>query len=222
MSGLTVACCVALLATASSAIAGRQTPGPPAQTLTLTRLVDPKTRVEVNGGLVQLALHGLIRFDSLADLFPYIDDQSGRWTFATAQERQAFGDDLLQRGVESRIVSMQTELPLEIVLTHTRSEVGTAVDGLYTGGALVFKGRHWQASVKTYREAFLRVRDRWSTSLNFIGPVVRAIRSWTRRVHVSSIKSITFLSLRTTWLHPRAAGARGPAAASATGTACFQ
>lgn len=166
VSGLTVAGCVALLATASSAIAGRQTPGPPAQTLTLTRLVDPITRVEVNGRLVQLALHGLIRFDSLADLFPYIDEQSGRWTFATAQERQAFGDDLLRRGVESRIVSMQTELPLEIVLTHTRSEVGTAVDGLYTGDALVFKGRHWQGSVKTYREAFLRVRDRWSTSLN--------------------------------------------------------
>ncbi len=44
------------------------------------------------------------------------------------QERQAFGDDLLRRGVESRIVSMETELPLELVLTHTRTEVGAAVD----------------------------------------------------------------------------------------------
>ena len=68
-AGLTVACCVALLATASSAIAEGQAQGPAAQTLTLTRLVDPNTRVEVNGRLVQLALHGLIRFDSLADLF---------------------------------------------------------------------------------------------------------------------------------------------------------
>src|SRR4029453_13302041 len=115
VSGLTVACCVALLATASSAIAGRQTPGPPAQTLTLRRLVDPNTRGEVNGGVLHLALAGFIRFDSLADVFPYLDEQSGRWTFATAQERQTFGDDLLQRGVESRIVSMQTDLPLGVV-----------------------------------------------------------------------------------------------------------
>jgi hypothetical protein len=62
---------------------------------------------------------------------------------------------------------METELPLEIVLTHTRSEVGAAVDGLHTAvPSLVFKGRNWQASVQTYRAAFLRVRDRWSTSLN--------------------------------------------------------
>jgi hypothetical protein len=135
--------------------------------LTLARLVDPATRVEVNGRLVPFALHALVRFETVADLFTYIDEQAGRWAFATAQERQAFGDNLLQRGVESRIVSMETELPLEIVLTHTRSEVGAAVDGLHTAvPSLVFKGRNWQASVQTYRAAFVRVRDRWSTSLN--------------------------------------------------------
>jgi hypothetical protein len=139
----------------------------PDRPLTLARLVDPAIRVEVNSRLVQVALYGLLRFDTLADLFTYIDEQSGRWTFATAQERQAFGDDLLQRGVESRVVSMQTELPLEIVLTHTRSEVAAAVDALHTADAsILFRGRHWQASVETYREAFLRVRERWSTSLN--------------------------------------------------------
>ena len=52
--------------------------------------------------------------------------------------------------------------------------------------------------------------------------VIRAIRSWTRRVHVSSRKSITFLSLRRTWL-TRARPARvGPPQPPATGTACFQ
>ena len=122
--------------------------------------------MEVNGQTVQVALHGLIRFDSLADLFTHIDDQAGRWTFASAQERQAFGDALLQRAVESRIVSMRTELPLEVVLTHTRGEVGAAVEKRYTAEKTVFNGRHWQASVTTYRDAFLRVRDRWSTSLN--------------------------------------------------------
>ena len=135
--------------------------------LTLARLVDPTTRVEVNDRMVQLALHAVIRFDTLADLFTYIDREAGRWTFATATDRQAFGDDLLRRGVESRVVSMETELPLEIVLTHTRGEVGTAADAVHTADApLVFKGRNWQASAETYREAFLRVRDRWSTSLN--------------------------------------------------------
>ena len=167
LTGFALAGGVALLASVSSAIAGQVSTGRPVPPLTLARLVDPATRVEVNGQLVQFALHGLVRFDALADLFAYIDEQSGRWTFATARERQRFADDLLQRGVESRIVSMQTELPLEIVLTHTRSEVAAAVDALHTKDAgLIFNGRHWQASLETYREAFLRVRDRWSTSLN--------------------------------------------------------
>lgn len=159
--------CLAL-ACGRPAIAHAQPPAErAARPLTLARLVDPATRVEVNGRLVQLALHAVIRFDTLADLFTYIDGEAGRWTFATATDRQAFGDDLLRRGVESRIVSMETELPLEIVLTHTRSEVGTAADAVHTADApLVFKGRNWQASAETYREAFLRVRDRWSTSLN--------------------------------------------------------
>ena len=162
-----VVACVAL-ASGSPAIADDQaSPARPAVPLTLARRVDPATRVEVNGRRVRFALHGFVRFETLADLFTYIDEQAGRWTFATAQERQAFGDNLLQRGVESRIVSMETELPLEIVLTHTRSEVGAAVDGLHTADpSLVFRGRNWQASVQTYRAAFLRVRDRWSTSLN--------------------------------------------------------
>ncbi len=62
---------------------------------------------------------------------------------------------------------METELPLEVLLTHTRGEIDAAVNAVRTvDGALVFKGRNWNASVPTYREAFQRVRDRWSTSLN--------------------------------------------------------
>ena len=162
-----VVACVAL-ASGSPAIAdGQASPAPPAVPLTLARMVDPATRVEVNGRLVRFALHGFVRFETLADLFTYIDEQAGRWTFATAQDRQAFSDNLLRRGVESRLVSMETELPLEIVLTHTRSEVGAAVDALHTADpSLVFRGRNWQASVQTYRAAFLRGRDRSSTSLN--------------------------------------------------------
>ena len=165
---VTIAAACVALASQSPAIAKEQASLPrDAAPLTLARLVDPATRVEVNGRLVQFALHGFVRFETLADLFTYIDEQAGRWTFPTARERQAFGDNLLERGVESRIVSMETELPLEIVLTHTRSQVAAAVDTLHTAvPSLVFGGRNWQASVQTYRAAFLRVRDRWSTSLN--------------------------------------------------------
>ncbi len=162
-----IAALVCAAGISASTFAG-QTPAAPAPPpLTLARLVDPATRIDVNGRLVQLALHGLIRFNSLADGFAYIDTQAGRWSFTTAAERQAFGDDLLRRAVESRIVSMETELPLEVLLTHTRAEIDAAVNAVRPlDGALVFKGRNWNASVETYRAAFQRVRDRWSTSLN--------------------------------------------------------
>ena len=89
---------IPLLAVDNPAAAKDQEPARrPPRPLTLARLVDPSTRVEVNGRLVQVALHGLIRFETLADLFTYVDEQSGRWTFQTAQERQAFGDDQYQR-----------------------------------------------------------------------------------------------------------------------------
>lgn len=139
----------------------------PASRLTLRRLVDPASRVEVQGRLIRFALHALIRFDTLEDLFAHVDREAGRWQFDSPDARQAFADDLLRRGVESRIVSMETELPLEVVLTHTRDELERAVRGVSTRDApLVFKGRHWRLTTEVYREAFLRVRDRWSRSLN--------------------------------------------------------
>jgi hypothetical protein len=139
----------------------------PAPRLTLERLVHPDTRVHVGGRLISFALHGLIRFDSLAELFTYVDSQAGRWRFATAADRQAFGDDLLRRGVESRVVSMQTELPLEVLVTHTPGEIEEALGRVPRAARdAVFAGRYWTAHLETYRAAFLRVRDRWTTSLN--------------------------------------------------------
>jgi hypothetical protein len=139
----------------------------PSPRLTLRRLVDPTTRVEVQGRAVRFALHGLIYFDTLADLFAHVDGEAGRWRFPTDAARQAFADDLLRRGVESRVVSMETELPLEVILTHTRAELERAVAATATADApLVFKGRHWQLTPATYRDAFVRVRDRWAISLN--------------------------------------------------------
>ena len=60
---------------------------------------------------------------------------------------------------------METELPLELLLTHTRAEVEAAVAGV-TGEALVFSGRHWRLPVATDRDTFLAMRDRWARSLN--------------------------------------------------------
>jgi hypothetical protein len=164
----TVVALACLLHPIGSARAGEPQASPaPARPLTLARLADPATRVEIDGRLVTFAVRGLVRFDTLADLFTFIDGEAGRWSFPTATERQAFGDDLLRRGVESRIVSMATELPLELVLTHTAGEVAAAVEAVRPGDApVVFKGRHWQLTMPVYREAFLRVRERWSTSLN--------------------------------------------------------
>ena len=140
---------------------------PPATRLTLRRLVDPASRVEAQGRLIRFALHGLIRFDTLDELFAFIDNEAGRWQFDSPAARHAFAHGLLRRGVESRIVSMETELPLEIVLTHTRGELERAAAGVRTRHApLIFEGRHWQLTTDAYRDAFLRVRNRWSRTLN--------------------------------------------------------
>ena len=107
-------------ATAAAVADAAQTPA--SARLTLQRLVDPTTRIEAQGRLVRFALHGLVWFDTLDDLFAHVDREAGRWHFETAAARQAFANGLLQRGVESRVVSMDTVLPLEVVLTHTRAE----------------------------------------------------------------------------------------------------
>jgi hypothetical protein len=62
---------------------------------------------------------------------------------------------------------MDTELPLEILLTHTPDQLDRAVSALATrDAALVFKGSHWQLTADAYRDALRRVRERWSRSLN--------------------------------------------------------
>lgn len=135
--------------------------------VTLRQLVTPSARVEIQGRVVRFALHGLIYFDTLDDLFRHVDRETGRWQFDSAAARQAFGDGLLRRGVESRIVSMETELPLELLLTYTPAEIDAAVASLVVAGApSVFSGEHWQLSLAVYGDAFQRVRDRWSRSLN--------------------------------------------------------
>ncbi len=139
----------------------------PAPRLTLAQLVTPASRVEPQGRLVRFALHGLVFFDTLTELFQHIDGEAGRWRFESAAARQAFAEDLARRGIESRVVSMETELPLELLLTHTRGELDAAVTAAAGGAdAVVFEGKHWRLTAAVYRDAFARVRDRWSRSLN--------------------------------------------------------
>lgn len=149
----------------------------PGVRLTLQRLVDPETRVSIQGRLVRPALHALVRFDTLRDVFEHIDREAGRWTFDSPAARQSFAERLMRRGVESRIVSMDTELPLEILQTHTRDDIARAVNALgrrpasstpasAAGASIVFAGRHWQLTTQAYLDALVRVRERWATSLN--------------------------------------------------------
>lgn len=128
-----------------------------AEQLSLQALVTPSTVVLKDGHPVTFALHGFLEFQSLNEMFSYIDSQNQRWKSNAGineQQRQAAMRDLLRRGVESRVVSMVDESPLETLVTHTREELLTAL-----------------AAVKEpvpagYAEAFLAVQEKWKHSLN--------------------------------------------------------
>jgi hypothetical protein len=134
-----------------------------AQSLTLDALVTPSTIVYHDEKPVPFALYGLVEFKTLQELFSYVDAQAGRWQFPNPGARNEFARSLLDRGVESRVISMVDEKPLEAILTHTREELDAAIDRL---PAPLFEGRNWRLDALAYRRAFDRVRDRWSKGLN--------------------------------------------------------
>ncbi len=126
-----------------------------ADVLSLRTVVTPSTIIMKDGHPVTFAVHGFIEFKSLAELFPYIQSQTGRWgdRLDDVTRRQLAGD-LLRRGVESRVVSMIDERPLEALLTHTREELQQAI-----------------AEVKEpvpdgYAEVFLEVQNKWKHAIN--------------------------------------------------------
>lgn len=150
-----------------------------AQPLTLQQVVTPSSVISRDQKPVTFALYGLVEFNSLKESFAYVDIQAGRWKFAAPAERQKFADDLLRRAVESRVVSMATEEPLEILLTHTPAEIDAAIARLPDP---VFEGRNWRLDRAAYAAAFQRVRRRWSRSLNCwsASPVMagRVLSNW--------------------------------------------
>lgn len=126
-----------------------------AQQIPLETIVTPSTVILKDGRPVAFALHGFIEFTTLAEVFPYIESQAKRWPgILSDSERQSLAHELLRRGIESRVVSMADERPLEALLTHTSGELRQAI-----------------AQVKEpvppgYGEAFLEVQEKWKHSVN--------------------------------------------------------
>ena len=126
-----------------------------AEQISLQAVVTPSTTISKDGRPVLFALHGFIEFQTLAALFPYIESQTQRWkTGLDDAGRQRLASELLRRGIESRVVSMTDERPLEALVTHTREELRRAL-----------------AQVKEpvppgYADAFLAVQEKWKHSLN--------------------------------------------------------
>jgi len=128
-----------------------------AEQVPLQALVTPSTVVLKDGHPVTFALHGFIEFKSLSEMFSYIESQDRRWKtnggIDDARLHLAMRD-LLRRGVESRVVSMVDERPLETLVTHTAEELQAALANV-------------KESVPAgYAEAFLDVQRKWKHSLN--------------------------------------------------------
>ncbi len=125
-----------------------------AQQLSLQALVTPSTTISKDGHPVTFALHGFIEFKTLAELFPYIDSQARRWNTLDDAGRQRLSRELLRRGIESRVVSMIDERPLETLVTHTSEELRQAL------------AQVTEPVPPGYAEAFLAVQEKWKHSLN--------------------------------------------------------
>jgi len=126
-----------------------------AQELSLQAVVTPSTVIEKNGESVKFAIHGLIEFNSLAEVFPYIEAQKQRWSGDINEEgKRELGRRLLREGIESRVVSMTDERPLQALVTHTSAELREAI------------GRVKEPVPSGYAETFLAVQEKWKHSVN--------------------------------------------------------
>ena len=128
-----------------------------AEQLSLDTVVTPSAVILKDGHPVAFAVHGFIEFKSLAELFAYIESQKRRWKSGSDMkdsDLQFLAADLLRRGIESRVVSMVEERPLEALLTHTSDELRQAL-------------AHVKEQVPSgYSEDFLAVQAKWKHSLN--------------------------------------------------------
>src|SRR6266446_1389035 len=125
--------------------------------VSLQAIVTPSTTILKDGRVVTFAVHGFIEFKSLAELFPYIESQTRRWQANGGLDdagRRRLARELLRGGIESRVVSMADERPLEALITHTSEELRQAL-------------AHVKEPVPpSYAEEFLAVQEKWKHSLN--------------------------------------------------------
>jgi hypothetical protein len=142
-----------------------------AQEISLQEVVTPSSMIVKNGDPVKFAIHGFIEFKSLAEVFPYIEVQTRRWNGKISEEeRQKLARRLLREGIESRVVSMADDRPLQALVTHTSEELREAI-----------------AKVKEpvppgYAEEFAAVQEKWKHSLNCwsVSPAIagRVLSNW--------------------------------------------
>ncbi len=128
-----------------------------AEPISLQSLVTPSSVIQKDGRPVTFALHGFIEFNSLSELFPYIESQARRWKTSSEfdeTDRRQLRRELLRRGIESRVISMADERPLETLITHTRAELQQAVAQVK------------EPTPDGYADEFLAVQDKWKNSVN--------------------------------------------------------
>jgi len=128
-----------------------------AEAVSLQALVTPSTTIVKDGRPVTFALHGFIEFKSLAELFPYVESQTQRWNVQGGldeEQRRLLAGELLRRGIESRVISMEDERPLETLVTHTSEELRQLLT------------RVTEPVPPGYGDAFLAVQEKWKHSLN--------------------------------------------------------
>jgi hypothetical protein len=130
---------------------------PEAQQISLQALVTPSTVITKDGQPVKFAIRAFIEFESVSEMFPYIDSQTHRWPGNPAfdqAKRQELARELLRRGIESRVVSMTDERPFETLVTHTEDELR---------GALAQVTERTPAG---YADAFVAVQQKWKHAIN--------------------------------------------------------
>jgi hypothetical protein len=126
-----------------------------AQEISLQAVVTPSTVIVKNGEAVKFAIHGFIEFRSLGEAFPYIEAQTARWNGKiTEGEKRELARQLLREGIESRVVSMLDERPLQALVTHTSEELRQAIAQVK------------EPSPVGYAEAFVAVQEKWKHSVN--------------------------------------------------------
>ena len=126
-----------------------------AEPLSLKAVVTPSSIIEKEGKPVTFAIHGYIEFQSLSQSFVYIESQQQRWRGKiTEEESRQLALHLLQEAVESRVISMMDDRPLEALITHSSDQLRQAIADLK------------EPAPAGYLDVFLAVQNKWKHSLN--------------------------------------------------------